>query len=110
MFKRNLRHDKHIGGKHQFKYLGLYSIVSCCANGNLRLKGHFSHFLKKSIPPRHLVQFYEDKLYKVNKKGQFDSGEEMFPNSAQEDMSFVPDSTQEDISSDQNSKQDDIFL
>ena len=55
------------------KYTGPYSIVSKCANGNFKLKNKYSHFLKTSIHPSRLVQFYKDKLHKVNKKGEVDA-------------------------------------
>ena len=55
------------------KYTGPYSIVSKCANGNFKLKNKYSHFLKTSIHPSRLVQFYKDKLHKVNKKGKVDA-------------------------------------
>ena len=53
-------------------YLGPYTILSCCANGNFRLKDCYSHALKTSIHPSKLVRFYEDKMYKINEKGQVD--------------------------------------
>ena len=106
----NLRYDKRIGGKLQFRYLGLYSIVDWCTNGNFKLKDKFSHLCKKSIPPGQLIQFYEDKLYTVNKKGQFECSEDMVPNSTQEEMSSVPNSTQEDISSDSDSQMESDYV
>ena len=106
VLKWNVRYDKHIGGKLQFRYLGPYSIVSQCVNGNFKLKDCYSHLCKKSIPPGHLVCFYEDKLYQVNKKGQLNGEQDTDTvcNSSQEEMSTVPNSTQEDISSDSDSQ------
>ena len=72
------------------KYLGLYSIVSKCANGNFKLKDKYLHFLKTSIHPSRLVQFYEDKLYKVNKKGKVDA-ESSSGNGTDDEMSYCSD-------------------
>ena len=72
------------------KYLGPYSIVNKCANGNFKLKNKYSHFLKTSIHPSRLVWFYKDKLYKVNKKGEVDV-ESASGNGSDNEMSYCSD-------------------
>ena len=44
------------------------------------------HFLKTEIHPSRLVRFYEDKLYKVNNKGEVD-GEGSFISENIDDLS-----------------------
>ena len=68
------------------RYLGPYSIVAKCANGKFKLKDKYSHFLKTEIHPSRLVRFYEDKLYKVNNKGEVD-GEGSFISENIDDLS-----------------------
>ena len=69
------------------KYLGPYTIVSKCGNNNFKLKDKFSHFMKTSIHASRLVHFYDDKLYKVNNKGQVD-GESYSGNGTDDKMSY----------------------
>ena len=68
---KNSRANKSLS-KLKSAYLGPYTIVSHSANGNFRLKDHYSHLLKTMIHPSKLVMFYEDKMYKINEKGQVD--------------------------------------
>ena len=39
------------------RYLGPYSIVAKCSNGNFKLKDKYSHFMKTEIHPSRLVRF-----------------------------------------------------
>ena len=48
------------------------------------------HFLKTSIHTSRLVHFYDDKLYKVNTKGQVD-GESFSGNGTNDKMSYCSD-------------------
>ena len=43
------------------------------------LKDKYSHFLKCSVPVNHLIQFHEDKLYKVDEKSKvtYDSDQDV---------------------------------
>ena len=90
-----LKLDSHQQGcqeKLQRCYLGPYTLVNQCANGNFRLCEKYLHFLKKSIHPSKLVKFYEDKLYKVNTQGHLES-ESMLPSESQNDMSTCSDAS-----------------
>ena len=79
-------------------------IISRCANGKFRLKDCYSHCLKTSFHPSKLVRFYEDKMYKLNEKGQVDHEVDVF-DEVDIDMSLVK-SSQNEISSD--CKDDDV--
>ena len=80
------------------KYLGPYTILSHCENGNFRLKDMYCHCLKTSFHPPKLVRFYEDQMYKLNEKGQVDCEVDVCDD-VDIDMSLVK-SSQNEMSSD----------
>ena len=55
------------------KMLGPYTIASISENGNLWLKDHFSHEMKKSVHPIQVVEFFENPKKKLLPDSRLDS-------------------------------------
>ena len=73
VLKRNSHQDS-CHEKFKAKYLGPYRIRGKTDNGNILLCDRYLHDLKKSIHPSQLVKFYENKMYKVDKKCSIPAG------------------------------------
>ena len=89
-------------------YLGSYMILSHCANGNFRLKDCYLHALKTCFHPSKLIRFYEDKMYKINKKGQVDGELDVEVDSEGCDDSSYVKSGQNEISSKADDDSEDV--
>ena len=55
------------------RMLGPYTIVSISENGNLWLKEHFSHKMKKSVHPSQVVEFFKNPKKKLLPDSRLDS-------------------------------------
>ena len=65
--------DKQRTQKMAPRMLGPYTIVSISENGNLWLKDHFSHEMKKSMHPSQVVEYFENPKKKLLSDSRLDS-------------------------------------